>query len=145
MRGHQPIVPKESNVKRFLAHAIAVTMLLGVLGAAPAQAHERTASTRLTISANKTRVDKGRKVRFSGSLKSDWKRCRAYKTVKLVRGHTVVQSKKTTRAGLYSFTRKIRKTKTWRVKFSGKKWGTHPHVHRCLASSSRGIQVRVRG
>ena len=131
-------------MKRFLAHVIAVTMLLGVLGAAPAQAHERTASTSLTISVNKKTVDKGRKVKFSGALKSDWKRCRSYRTVKLYRGATEVQSKKTTRAGTYSFTQKITATKTWKVKFSGKSWGTHPHVHRCLASSSKGIRVRAR-
>ena len=138
-----PSIPKESNVKRFLAHAIAVTMLLGVLGAAPAQAHERTASTSLTASVNKKTVDRGSKVKFSGSLKSDWKRCRAYKTVTLYKGAKAMQSRKTTRAGTYSFTQRIRSTKSWRVKFKGKSWGTHPHVHRCLASQSKRIRVRV--
>jgi hypothetical protein len=131
-------------VKAFLARTLAVIVLLVALGAAPAQAHQRTEPTRVTISANKTRVDKGRKVKFSGALRSDWRRCRAYKRVSLYRGGTPVLSKKTTRAGTYSFTRRVRATKTWRVKFSGKRWGTHPHVHRCLASSSRGITVRVR-
>ena len=130
-------------MKRYLARFLAVTMLVGVLGAAPAQAHERTASTSISISANRTQVDEGEKVKFSGSLKSAWKRCRAYKTVTLYSGKSAVQSRKTTRAGTYSFTQKIGKTKTWKVKFAGKSWGVHPHNHRCLASSSRGIQVRV--
>jgi hypothetical protein len=30
------------------------------------------------------------------------------------------------------------------VKFKGKRWGVHPHVHRCLRSTSRGVTVRVR-
>lgn len=131
-------------MKAMLARILAVTVVLVALGAAPAQAHERTASTRLTINANKKQVDRGGKVKFSGALKSDWKRCRAYKKVTLFRGKTPVQSKKTTRAGTYSFVQRIRATKVWRVKFAGKRWGTHPHVHRCLASRSRGIRVQVR-
>lgn len=131
-------------MKKILTSALVSVMLVTLLGSAPAQAHQRTESTRVTISANKTRVDKGRKVKFSGSLRSDWKRCRAFKRVTLYRGGTPVLTKKTTRAGTYSFTTRVRATKTWRVKFSGKRWGTHPHVHRCLASSSRGITVRVR-
>ena len=34
-------------------------------------------------------------------------------------------------------------TEGWKVVFSGRKWGTHPHVHRCLGSSSRTIRVQV--
>ena len=130
-------------MKKILTASLASVMLFVMLGSAPAQAHERTASTRLTIHANKTEVDRGRKVTFSGSLRSDWKRCRAYKKVTLFKGSTPVQAKKTTRAGTYAFVQRITMTRTWRVKFSGKRWGTHPHVHRCLASRSRGIRVRV--
>ena len=132
-------------MKSTLARTIAVTLaLVFVLGAAPAQAHERIEPTRVTISANHTRVDRGDRVKFSGSLRSDWKRCRAYKNVTLFRGKRPVATRKTTRAGLYAFTVRVTSTKTWRVKFRGKRWGVHPHVHRCLRSSSRGITVRVR-
>ena len=132
-------------MKSMLARTIAVTLaLVFMLGAVPAQAHTRTEPTSLTLSANHTLVDRGDRVTFSGSLKSDWKRCRAYKNVTLFRGKRPVATRKTTRAGLYSFTVQVAQTKTWRVKFRGKRWGVHPHVHRCLRSSSRGVTVRVR-
>ena len=132
-------------MKSMLARTMAVTLVLVVmLAAAPAQAHTRTESTRVRMGANKTLVDRGARVKFTGSLRSDWKRCKAYKSVTLYRGSRAVATRKTTRAGLYAFTARVRATKTWRVKFSGKRWGVHPHVHRCLRSSSRGVTVRVR-
>lgn len=132
-------------MKSMLARTIAVTLaLVFMLGAVPAQAHTRIQPTRVTLNANDTLVDRGDRVRFSGSLKSDWKRCRAYKSVTLFRGKRPVATRKTTRAGLYAFTAQVTQTKTFRVKFRGKRWGVHPHVHRCLRSTSRGVTVRVR-
>ena len=132
-------------MKSTLARTIAVTLaLVFMLGAVPAQAHTRIEPTRLTLNANNTSVDRGDRVKFSGSLKSSWKRCRAYKNVTLFRGKRPVATRKTTRAGLYAFTVPVTQTKTWRVKFRGKRWGVHPHVHRCLRSTSRAITVRVR-
>ncbi len=132
-------------MKSMLARTIAVTLaLVFMLGAVPAQAHTRIEPTSLTLRANDTRVDRGDRVTFSGSLRSDWKRCKAYKSVTLFRGKRPVATRKTTRAGLYAFTVQVPKTATWKVKFKGKRWGVHPHVHRCLRSTSRGITVRVR-
>lgn len=131
-------------MKKTLTTIIAATMLVSTLGAAPAQAHERTARTRVTIRVNKNVVDQGERVRFRGKLKSGWTKCSRHRRVTLYRGQTAVASRLTNRNGSYTFTRTIRATKTWRVKFAGRSWGTHPHVHRCLASSSRGVRVRVR-
>ena len=72
-------------MKAHLIRATAVTMLLVLLGSAAAQAHERTASTSLTLTANKSTVDQGDEVKFRGKLRSDWKECRKSKSVTLYR------------------------------------------------------------
>jgi hypothetical protein len=130
-------------VKTTLTLILAATMLVAVLGSAPAQAHERTESTRITMHANRTQVQEGTKVRFQGTLKSDWSKCFNWRNVSLYAGNRKIATKQTGHSGSYRFTVKPKSTKTWRVKFNGRSWGTHPHVHRCLASSSIGIQVRV--
>ncbi len=130
-------------MKAILARTLAVTMLLVALGAAPAQAHERTESTRITIHATKKHVEKGKKVSFQGKLKSDWSKCFNWRKVSLFAGNKKIATKQTRQSGFYKFTVRPNATKTWKVKFNGRKWGTHPHKHRCLASSSKGIRVRV--
>ena len=130
-------------MKGTLARTLAVTMLFVALGASPARAHERTESTNITIHANKNHVDEGEKVRFEGKLKSDWSKCFNWRKVSLYAGNKKIATKKTRQSGYYQFTVRPKATKTWKVKFSGRKWGTHPHKHRCLSSSSKGIQVRV--
>jgi len=130
-------------VKATLARILAVTMLLVALGAAPAQAHERTEPTRITIKATKKHVEKGKKVSFQGKLKSEWSKCFNWRKVSLYAGNKKIATKQTRRSGFYKFTVRPKATKTWKVKFKGRSWGTHPHVHRCLASSSKGIKVRV--
>jgi len=130
-------------VKATLARILAVTMLLVALGAAPAQGHERTESTRITINASTNQVQEGKKVSFEGKLKSDWSKCFNWRNVSLFAGNQKIATKQTRQSGYYKFTVKPKATKTWKVKFSGRKWGKHPHVHRCLSSSSKGIQVRV--
>ena len=130
-------------MKATLARTLAVTMLLVALGSAPAQAHERTESTRITINASTKQVQEGKKVTFEGKLKSDWSKCFNWRNVSLFAGNKKVATKQTRKSGYYKFTVKPKATKTWKVKFSGRKWGTHPHKHRCLASSSKGIKVRV--
>lgn len=130
-------------MKKTLTSILAATMLVGVLGGAPALAHERTASTNITIHASDKTVNEGKKVKFEGKLKSDWSKCFNWRKVSLYAGNKKIATKKTRQSGYYQFTVKPKATKTWKVKFKGRKWGTHPHVHRCLASSSKGIKVRV--
>ena len=130
-------------MKKTLTSILAATMLVGVLGSAPAFAHERTESTRITIHASDKTVNEGKKVSFEGKLKSDWSKCFNWRNVSLFAGNQKIATKQTRQSGYYKFTVKPKATKTWKVKFSGRKWGKHPHVHRCLSSSSKGIQVRV--
>ena len=120
-------------------------MLLVLLGSAAAQAHERTASTSLTLKANKSTVDQGDEVKFRGKLRSDWKECRKSKSVTLYRDGTAVASTTTSRSGNYSFVMQIDATADWHVTFAGTEWGQHPHSHVCLGSSSTTIRIRVRG
>jgi hypothetical protein len=129
--------------KKTLPLTVAGVMLVVMLGSAPAQAHERTESTRITIRANDKQVQKGKKVTFQGKLKSDWSKCFNWRKVSLFAGSKKIATKQTRQSGYYRFTVKPKATRTWKVKFNGRSWGTHPHVHRCLASSSKGIRVRV--
>ena len=129
-----------------LMRATAVATMFMLLGSVPAQAHVRIEPTSLTLNANRTVVDQGQKVRFSGRLNSDWNRCRRFKRVHLFRDGTKIASKSTTRTGRFTFVRRVNFTSDWHVEFNGKKLqGPHPHNHRCLASSSDAVRVRVRG
>jgi hypothetical protein len=120
-------------------------MFLVLLATAPALAHDRTASTSINLNANKSVVDPGEKVKFSGKLNSNWNKCRKWKNVHLIRNGSVVASKQTKKNGKFQFTRQVNSTSNWRVKFNGKTWGKHPHNHRCLESVSATIHIRVRG
>ena len=130
-------------MKRVLTWILASVMVTAMLGAAPAVAHERIEPTRITIKASSTQVPQGRKVTFQGKLKSDWSKCFNWRNVSLYRGSKKVATKQTRQSGYYKFTVRVNSTKTWKVRFGGRKWGKHPHVHRCLASSSKGIRVRA--
>lgn len=130
-------------MKKTLTSMLAATMLVGALGSAPASAHERTQSTNITIRVNDKQVQQGKKVKFEGKLKSEWSKCFNWRKVSLYAGKKKMATKKTRKSGYYQFTVKPKATKTWKVKFKGRNWGKHPHVHVCLASSSKGIQVRV--
>jgi hypothetical protein len=136
--------PRSGDVKKSLTWILMSVMLTAVLSAAPAAAHERTAETRITFKANPNPVQKGKKVVFKGKLKSDWSRCFNWRPVKLYKGNQVVAAKKTRKSGFYKFRVRVNSTATWRVKFAGRSWGKHPHVHRCFSSSSKGIRVRTR-
>ena len=128
-------------MKKTLTIALAATMLF-VLTAAPAQAHTRTASTKLTIAVSDSTPDRGDKVTFSGQLKSKWKACKANQRVVLKRGQKTVQSTQTSRSGNYSFEQRINSSSNWTVKYKGRRFGVHPHVHRCKPSKSQTIQIR---
>jgi len=139
-----PHNPKEPTVKTLL-RVTAVTTMLVLLGSAPAQAHEKSASTRITLNANKSVVDAGEKVKFRGRLNSSWAKCRKWKVVHLRRDGVEVASKKTKKNGQFQFTRTVNSTSNWRVRFGGRHWGTHPHDHTCFSSISGVVRVRVRG
>ena len=130
-------------MKKNLTIGLAATMLFVLTASVPAYAHERTASTSLSISVSDSTPDRGDKVTFRGRLTSDWSKCQAFRRVTLKRGHTAIQSKLTNRAGYYSFTQRINSNSNWRVRFTGKRFGVHPHVHRCLPDTSRVIRLRV--
>jgi hypothetical protein len=136
--------PKELIVKALLLRTTAVTLMLVLLGSAPAQAHDRTVSTSITLNANKTVIDAGEKVKFRGRLTSPWKRCRRWQPVTLYRDGNAVGAKKTMKNGKFQFSKNVQRTSNWRVKFNGKRWGKHPHDHRCLGSTSVTVRVRVR-
>jgi hypothetical protein len=134
-----------ATIMKALLRATAVSMFLVLLATAPALAHDRTASTRINLNANKSVVDPGEKVKFSGKLNSDWNKCRKWKNVHLFRNGSKVASKQTKKNGKFQFSRQVNSTSNWRVKFNGKDWGTHPHSHHCLESVSDTIHIRVRG
>ena len=128
-------------MKKTLTIVLAATMLF-VLTAAPAQAHTRTASTKLTISVSDPTPDRGDKVIFSGQLKSKWKACKKNQKVHLYRGKKRVETTTTSRYGRYSFDKRIRSNSNWTVKYKGRRFGVHPHVHRCKPSKSETIRIR---
>ena len=130
-------------MKKILTISLAAIMLLALTASAPVSAHERIVSTSLSINVSDSHPDRGDTVKFTGQLKSEWKRCKAFQKVTLKRGRTPVQTTKTSRSGFYSFTQRIKSDSNWRVRFTGKKFGKHPHVHRCLPSTSRIIRIRV--
>ena len=132
-------------MKKTLATLLAGTMLSLMTATGPALAHQRTASTSLSISVSDERPDRGDVVTFSGRLRSNWDRCEEDQRVHLKRGRTIVQTTRTNDSGSYSFRQRINGNSNWKVRFTGKQFGIHPHVHRCLPDTSRKIRIRVRG
>jgi hypothetical protein len=131
-------------MKKPLISFLAVLLVSAAFGTAPVAAHERTASTSISLHADDKKVDRGDKVKFSGRLTSPWKKCRKWKAVTLFRDGNAVGAKQTMKNGKFSFSKNVQGTSDWRVSFAGKSWGVHPHVHECLGSSSRSIRIRVR-
>ena len=132
-------------MKKTLAILLTGTTLSLLTASGPALAHQRTASTSLSISVSDERPDRGDVVRFSGRLSSNWDRCEENQRVHLKRGRTIVQTTRTNDSGFYSFRQRINGNSNWKVRFTGKRFGVHPHVHRCLPDTSRKIRIRVRG
>jgi hypothetical protein len=131
-------------MKKPLISFLAVLLVSAAFGTAPVAAHERTASTSISLHADDKKVDRGDKVKFSGRLTSPWKKCRKWKAVTLFRDGSAVGAKQTMKNGKFSFSKNVQGTSDWRVSFAGKSWGVHPHVHECLGSSSRTIRIQVR-
>ena len=134
---------KEWTVKKTLTIVLAATVLFVLTAGGPAQAHTRTASTKLTISVSDSTPDQGEKVTFSGQLKSKWKACKKNQKVHLYRGQKRVETTTTSSSGGYSFDKRIRSNSNWTVKYEGRRFGKHPHVHRCKPSKSETIRIRV--
>lgn len=112
----------------------------------PASAHTEAFPTSLTISVSPAPpVSPGTEMTFSGRLKSDRDACKKASTVNLVKvGVGTVSTTTTDNRGRYSFSKKVRATNRWKVRFSGKVLNAvHPHNHTCEASSSESIRVRV--
>lgn len=130
-------------MKKILTIGLAVTVLFVLTASGPASAHQRTASTSLSLEVSDSRPDRGDKVTFSGRLSSNWNKCEKFKRVSLKRGGNVVQTTTTSRSGFYSFRQRINSNSNWVVRFTGKRFGVHPHVHRCLPDTSRRIRIRV--
>jgi hypothetical protein len=125
--------------KPMVALALALGMFLGGTALA-ATVH----STSIKLTPNKTVVQKGHKVKFNGTLKSNFKKCRSWRKVTLYRNGHEVASKKTTQAGTFKFVRKVNHTKTWQVRFGGRNGGVHPNQYVCKGSHSKAIKVRVK-
>ena len=126
-------------VKVLLAVTMATSLLVG-----PAAAHVRTADTALKLSANHTTIHKGKGVTFTATLKSNWKKCYSQRRVHLYKDGVHQFYKGTNTAGVAKFTVHPNKTHHWYVRFNGRKWGTHPHKHTCLASQSKTIKIVVK-
>ena len=118
-------------------------MGLSLVLQAPALAHVRIESTSLTLNVRKTEIDQGDRATFRGHLRSDWSQCFSNLRVRLFRWGTPVATDITNDNGFYFFVRHPVSSARWSVKFAGRKFGTHPHVHRCLQSSSRHVFVKV--
>ena len=130
-------------MKKTITIGLAVTMLFALTASSPVAAHERTATTRISIRPKAKTIDEGDRVKFRGKLKSEWEKCFAHQTVTLYKGGTPILSKTTSSTGSYRFTRRPKNTNTWTVRYAGRSFGTHPHVHRCLSSQSKDSVITV--
>ena len=124
---------------RILAVVIAATFAFS----GTALAASWVASTTLSLNASDRSVDKGDQVKFSGNLSSSRKKCRANQQVLLFKGNKKVASKRTSGSGHYSFTQKIKRTKTWHTEYKRHEYGTHPNVKVCLGTVSNGVRVEA--
>jgi hypothetical protein len=125
--------------KLVVAFAVATLLLVG-----PASAHVRTASTSLKLTASPTTVHQGKTVTFTATLKSNWKKCYSQRRVVLYKEGVKQFYKGTNTSGVAKFKVQPNKTAHYYVKFKGRKWGTHPHKHTCLASQSKTIKIVVK-
>jgi hypothetical protein len=130
-------------VKRIMAYVIAVSVALLLVTPGIAEAHVATFSTNLTLRASDKTVEKGDVVKFTAKLSSAKKQCFQNKRVQLLKDGDRVATKRTNDRGKAVFQQTIRRTATWKARFTGFRFGRHPHVHRCQASTSNSIRVRV--
>ena len=129
---------------RILVAGMTLVLTVGLTGLA--NAHTEAFPTSITMKVSPTPpVEKGTAVTFSGKLSSDRAGCVKQSTVNLIKvGTGDVATTTTNNRGRYSFTRHVRATARWKVRFPGKVLdAVHPHNHTCDASTSSRVRVRV--
>jgi len=126
-----------------LVRMVAVATVASLLLVSVASAHVNVSTTSLRLRVSDSTVQRGDRVTFNGRLSSDWAKCYQFRPVKLQKNGTTIASKKTDANGKVRWTRLIRGTANWNLKFSGRRWGKHPHRHVCKASTSKVIQVQA--
>jgi hypothetical protein len=130
-------------VRRRAQWAIGFVLVLGLIFGGIALA-ATVHPTSFKFGASNTSVQKGKKVSFSGNLKSGFKKCKSWRPVTLYRNGQALATKQTSKTGHFNFTRKINHTKNWQVRFGGRTGGVHPHQYACTVSHSKVIKVKVK-
>lgn len=132
---------------RLLAVALSFVMvLLGTSIGEVAMAHNFEAIRSITLARRPTgKVNRGKRVRFFGRVRSTERSCVNKELVLLVRiGSGVVSSDLTDGAGFYSMRIRVWKTGRYVARVGGKGSGVHPHRHVCFGDRSNVRKVRVR-
>jgi hypothetical protein len=128
-----------------LVRLVAISTIASLLLVSVASAHVQTSNTRLRLQVSDTKIHKGQRVTFRGTLSSDWGKCYKFRQVKLQKNGNTILSKRTDANGKVAFTRKVYQDSDWNLKYKGRRWGKHPHRHVCRGSTSRTIFINVKG
>lgn len=131
-------------VKRILGKVIAISVASLLVTPGLAEAHVANFNTRVTLSANDTRIRRGDTVRFTARVTSPRERCFQNRQVQLLKNGDRVETKRTNNNGVAVFTRTPRRTADWKARVNAIIINsTHPHLHRCKGDTSNEITVRV--
>jgi len=133
---------RSRNVKRRVIQLVAVLSILGLFGPM-AEAHVADFSTSLTLKVDDSKIRKGHYVTFISKLSSSKTKCYANRSVSLYKNGNFMSKKRTDPTGKVQFSRRVFTTSDWRTKFLGFTFGTHPHRHTCLKSTSNKVTVTV--
>ena len=128
-------------MKNVLRVVLAVMITTGLM-AAPALANW-TASTSLSLKASDTTVKQGTKVTFTIHLKSSRAKCYQNQPIKWFKNGVYKKTVTTNANGIVKLTKKMHNTSTYRAKYLGRRWGTHPHRKTCYASQSKAVTITV--
>jgi hypothetical protein len=125
---------------------VLVAALAGVAFASVAAwGHVLVAPTALSIQLRGGPIEAGDTAVITGRL-TGRPACRSGQSVALVRvGTGVVATTTTTTSGAYRFEFVATEDVVLRTRFSGSSSAVHPHSHVCSGSTSRSLQVKVRG
>jgi len=130
-------------MKYILRVTLASMISIGLL-AAPAMATDWTAGTSLSLKASDTKVKRGTTVTFTIKLKSHRKPCYQNQPVKWYKNGVYKRTLHTDNRGVATLRKKMRRTRTFRVTYSGYRVGHHPKRHVCKGSQSKPVTVKVR-
>jgi hypothetical protein len=119
---------------------MASTVLLG-----PAAGAVSNIPTSLSLSASKTHVHKGHDVTFTIRLSSQNRKCKAHQEINWYRNGVLRRTFTTNDNGVVKFTKRQKSTASYYAKYPGRRFGTHPNVHHCLASKSNTVKITVSG